>query len=331
MKIKRIILDQRGTSSLAVEKCENWIIVKKAAEEAQKDQLLAVSDDLIKFLEYRELYKEELEAMLAAASESCFASLVAEECMLFQPILYRDFMLGERHVINSARGMIKHCMPAVYPILKAYETIARHTFPPIKPKKAYYENPIYYKGNHLSFVGSGCQVQYPDYATIWDYELELGMIITKKIRNAGAKTALDAIGAFCVFNDFSARNVQIPEMKQTGFGPCKAKDFASAISNVCVTADEVMPQLESLKTRVIINNEIAATGQLNEFLYSIGEAVAYASRGETIYPGEFMGSGTIPDCSGLENGHLLKDGDCIRLEIEQIGFVENVVRRQANE
>ena len=78
MKIKRIILDQRGTSSLAVEKCENWIIVKKAAEEAQKDQLLAVSDDLIKFLEYRELYKEELEAMLAAASESCFASLVAE-------------------------------------------------------------------------------------------------------------------------------------------------------------------------------------------------------------------------------------------------------------
>lgn len=40
-----------------------------------------------------------------------------------------------------------------------------------------------------------------------------------------------------------------------------------------------------------------------------------------------MGTGTIAGCSGLENGHLLKDDDTIRLEIDQIGFVENVVKR----
>lgn len=55
---------------------------------------------------------------------------------------------------------------------------------------------------------------------------------------------------------------------------------------------------------------------------------SYASKGETIYPREFMGTGTIADCSSLENGHLLKDGDIIRLEIDQIGFVENMVKRQ---
>ncbi|WP_186843824.1 fumarylacetoacetate hydrolase family protein [Acetobacterium tundrae] len=74
-----------------------------------------------------------------------------------------------------------------------------------------------------------------------------------------------------------------------------------------------------------------ATSQLNEFLYGIGEAVSYASKGETIYPEEFMGTGIIPDCSGLENSYLLKDGDCIRMEIDQIGFVENIVRKQSNE
>lgn len=41
-----------------------------------------------------------------------------------------------------------------------------------------------------------------------------------------------------------------------------------------------------------------------------------------------MGTGTIADCSGLKNGHLLKYGDTIRLEIDQIGFVENLVKRQ---
>ena len=79
------------------------------------------------------------------------------------------------------------------------------------------------------------------------------MIITKQISNADENTALSAIGAFCVFNDFSARNVQIPEMRQTGFGPCKSKDFASALSNVAVTADEVLPDLSRLEARVIIN------------------------------------------------------------------------------
>ena len=106
-------------------------------------------------------------------------------------------------------------------------------------------------------------------------------------------------------------------MAKSGFGPCKSKDFASAISNIVVTADEILPELEKLKTRVIINNELVAEGQLNEFYYSLGRMVAYASKGERVYPGEFMASGTIPDCSGMENGHLLSRGDTICLEIDK--------------
>lgn len=327
MKIKKLLIDCHGTTSLAIESNGNWVVLKQAIKEMEKEHLLTFCDDLVSFLQYREIHNNEFEEIVVSASEESFARPDMNEVMIFDPILYRDFMLSERHVINNGRGMIKECIPSVYPILKIYEMITRHTFPAVKPKKAYYENPIYYKGNHLSFTGSGSEVFYPDYATVLDYELELGMIISKEIRNADEKTALDSIGAFCVFNDFSARNVQIPEMRQTGFGPCKAKDFASSISNVVVTSDEILPYLEKLKTRVIINNEIVATSQMNEFLFSIGQAVSYASKGETVYPGEFMGSGTIPDCSGLENGHLLKNGDTIRLEIDRIGFVENVIRK----
>jgi 2-keto-4-pentenoate hydratase/2-oxohepta-3-ene-1,7-dioic acid hydratase in catechol pathway len=42
-----------------------------------------------------------------------------------------------------------------------------------------------------------------------------------------------------------------------------------------------------------------------------------------LYPGEFFGSGTIPQCSGMENGRFLTSGDTIRLEIEKIGILEN--------
>ncbi|MDD3225312.1 MAG: fumarylacetoacetate hydrolase family protein, partial [Clostridium sp.] len=248
-----------------------------------------------------------------------------KEVMPFKPLSYRDFMLGERHLINSSRGFTKRLMPKVVPIVKAYEWVTHKPFPAFIPKKPWYENPVYYKGNILSFVGNGETIRYPKYAILKDYELELGMIITKDILNATEEEGFGAIGAFCVFNDFSARNVQLDEMRKTGFGPCKSKDFASAISSVVVTADEILPLLDELKTRVYINDKKVASGQLNEFYHSLGKAVAYASKGEKVYSGEFMATGTIPNCSGMENGVLLECGDVIRLEIDKIGELTNTI------
>lgn len=194
-------------------------------------------------------------------------------------------------------------------------------------KKPWYDNPVYYKGNVLSFLVDGETITYPKYATLKDYELELGMIITKDIVNATEEEGFDAIGAFCVFNDFSARNVQFDEMKKTGFGPCKAKDFASSISSVVVTSDEILPVLDTLKARVYINNKEVAEGELSEFYHSVGKVVAYASKGEQVYAGEFMATGTIPNCCGMENGVLLECGDVIRLEIDKIGELTNSISR----
>jgi 2-keto-4-pentenoate hydratase/2-oxohepta-3-ene-1,7-dioic acid hydratase in catechol pathway len=42
-----------------------------------------------------------------------------------------------------------------------------------------------------------------------------------------------------VLNDFSARDVQLGEMR-SGFGPQKSKHFASAMSGVIVSADEIL-------------------------------------------------------------------------------------------
>lgn len=333
MKIKKVWTDEgRQDSSLAVLHGENWIVIKRLLEQHTGDtgegysELEKTSDDLIAFLQGLPAFREKLKSMLDEADlKTCRQTEAMEEQMPFQPVFYRDFMLCERHVINSAKGMIKILMPGKYPLVKAYETVFRRPFPACMPKKPFYDNPIYYKGNPWSFVGSDAVVTYPEYATLMDYELELGMIITKEICNATEEEGLEAIGAFCVFNDFSVRNVQYEEMRLTGFGPCKSKDFASSVSNVVVTADEILPQLETLKSRVFINDRQVAAGQLNEFYHSLGKAVAYASKGETVHAGEFMGSGTVPNCCGLENGHFLKPGDTIRLEIDGMGAVVNCV------
>lgn len=244
MRVKKVI-DSSGKIYLAIQRKQDWILLDKAIKEKGAESYLQFSDDIITFLESYKTEKEKIDDCIDSATENTFVSDDMKELMPFQPILYRDFLLCEKHYINCSRGMAKMFMPKIFPIVKIFEGVFKRPFPALKPKKNFYNNSIYYKGNHLSFVGSKTHVKYPEYATVKDYELELGVIITKEIYNATLDEALHAIGGFCVLNDFSARNMQIPEMSQTG--PCKSKDFASAISNVVVTPDEVLPYLDTLE------------------------------------------------------------------------------------
>ena len=50
--------------------------------------------------------------------------------------------------------------------------------------------------------------------------------------------------------------------------------------------------------------------------HTFGEMIAYASRSQTLYPGEVLGSGTAAGGSGLELDRWLAAGDIMELEIE---------------
>ncbi len=61
--------------------------------------------------------------------------------------------------------------------------------------------------------------------------------------------------------------------------------------------------------------------------YPFEELIAYMSRSETLYPGDFIGSGTNSGPQGkgcgLELGRFLNPGDIIELEVEQVGVLRN--------
>lgn len=242
----------------------------------------------------------------------------------FKPTAYRDFMLYERHYINACLGFAKKYFPELLPAIEAYEAENGEISPQLRPKQRWYDYPIYYLGNHLNFVSNGHKVQIPAYTKELDYELELGVVICKPLKNASPDEAEKAIGGFTVFNDFSARDVQLSEI-EAGFGPMKSKNFVNSISNVVVSADEILPVIDNLQVSVTINGEKIAENTTAGMYHSIAEAIAYASWEEQLHPGEFFGSGTIPRCTGIENGRFLKAGDTIKLEIQGIGTLENKV------
>jgi len=70
------------------------------------------------------------------------------------------------------------------PIVSAFESITGKTYPKLRPKKIWYEKPIYYMGSHINFYTDGETIPWPAYTRALDYELEIGMVIAKPLYNA---------------------------------------------------------------------------------------------------------------------------------------------------
>lgn len=243
----------------------------------------------------------------------------------FQPLSFRDFSIYEGHMLNAAHGYVGRFRPGLARVAKGYETITRSTFPPLRPNRVWYSQPTYYMGNATTIVPSGTPVGAPPYTQALDYELELAFVLRDPLLNASPTEAEDAIGSFVLLCDFSARDVQIPEMN-SGFGPQKAKHFLTSLATTAVAAAEVLPVWTGLRSTVTINGEVVARPDAGNPRWSLGEMLAHASAGEQLRPGELFGTGTLTDGCGMEIGRWLQPGDELRLEMEGVGVIEHTIR-----
>ena len=77
-------------------------------------------------------------------------------------------------------------------------------------------------------------------------------------------------------------------------GPGKGKDFdgSNAMGPCLVTADELTDPY-GLAMVVRVNGEEWGRGHSSEMKWTFADCIAHVSRSETLYPGEFFGSGTV--------------------------------------
>ncbi|MFK8041100.1 fumarylacetoacetate hydrolase family protein [Congregibacter sp.] len=324
MKLRRVI--KGDTRRVQAYSNGYWVSVDRvegfASTAAGRSMTPRGDDELLGILNLDKKTRESLQAKLDQLEPEQDED--SKPILPFHPASFRDFMLYEKHVVDSTRGYVKRFIPHLYPITQLVEKLSGKPFPRFRPHALWYKQPIYYLSNHLNFKVSGDEVSWPSYTKALDYELEIGAVITKPLFNASTEEAAAAIGGFVVLNDVSARDVQKDEM-ESGFGPQKAKHFVSTMSAVVVSADEVQDQLESLVATISINGNEVAECNTRGMHFEIAEAVAFASKDEQLHPGELFGSGTIPGGTGMENDHWLAPGDTVSLRIHGIGEVTNTM------
>lgn len=240
-----------------------------------------------------------------------------------RPRSIRDCLAFERHLIQATRTIASWKAPTLVSLDRGMERLFGRGF--LRPPPVWYERPIYYKGNSNSVVGPGASIQWPSFSKRLDFELEFGVFIGREGRNIPASQAADHIAGYSLFNDFSARDTQAAEMSGR-LGPAKSKDFdtGNSIGPWLVTPDEVPDEL-TLRARV--NGEEWSCGSSSEMHFDFAEIIEYISRDETLYPGDFIGSGTVPGGCGLELDRWIQPGDTVELEADELGVLRNQIVR----
>jgi len=194
----------------------------------------------------------------------------------------------------------------------------------------WYQMPTYYKGNPCTVIGPDMPILWPKYTEKLDYELEFGLYIGKQGQNISSGDADEYIAGYTIFNDVSARDIQLKEKSLT-LGPTKGKDFNSSnIMGPClVTPDEL--DVSNLRMTARINGEVWSEGNTADMYWSWARIIEYISASETLYPGDFIGSGTVPNGCGAELDRWIQPGDVVELEAEGIGVLRNPVVKEDDE
>jgi 2-keto-4-pentenoate hydratase/2-oxohepta-3-ene-1,7-dioic acid hydratase in catechol pathway len=260
-------------------------------------------------------YPETMEALveagplaLAAGREALLASgaqrHTVSDARLLVPILpgsLRDFLAFEDHVKASAARRREDVAPA------------------------WYEMPIYYKGNHRSVYGPDDEIPWPPFTEELDYELEVAAVLGSRGRDLDEHSAARAIFGYTLMNDWSARDIQRQEMA-VRLGPAKGKDFATSLGPCLVTADELDPSTLALEARV--DGEVWSRGSLGDARWTFPQMIAHVSQGEDVWPGDLYGSGTFGGGCGLDLGRFLWPEAVVELEADGIGVLRNRVGRR---
>jgi 2-keto-4-pentenoate hydratase/2-oxohepta-3-ene-1,7-dioic acid hydratase in catechol pathway len=198
----------------------------------------------------------------------------------------------------------------------------------------WYEAPFCYFSNPHAITGPGDEIPVPPASKRLDLELEVAAIIGRAGRNLTVEEAGGHIAGYTIFNDWSARDHAIDEMR-LGLGFCKAKDFANTLGPWIVTADELEPfrvgERFDLDMRASVNGRELGDDTLANMAWSFDELVAYASRGAWIKPGDALGSGTCGNGCLFElwgrgqHWDPLAPGDVVELTVEGIGTLTNQI------
>ena len=186
------------------------------------------------------------------------------------------------------------------------------------------EEPILFTKSPNTLIGPNDDVRIPRGSTKLDWEVELGVVISKRTSYLDSvDDAHGAIAGYLVANDVSERAFQIERGGQWSKG--KSAETFNPAGPWLVTPDEIDDVL-NLSMWLDVSGVRRQDGSTSTMIFDPYFIVHYLSQFLVLEPGDLINTGTPPGVGmGLQPQVWLKAGDVMEVGIEGLGTQRQAV------
>lgn len=178
------------------------------------------------------------------------------------------------------------------------------------------KEPLLFLKPPTSVIAADTAIQYPPQSQRVDYEGELAVVIGELCVDCTLQQAPAKIWGYTIANDVTARDLQKHDAQWT-----RAKGF----DTFCPLGPWIVRELSPaarLQTFVNDGEQPVQSDKIDQMVFKPEFLVSYISQVMTLLPGDVILTGT-PEGIGP-----LQVGDRVRVEIEGIGSLENIVAQR---
>lgn len=144
-----------------------------------------------------------------------------------------------------------------------------------------------------SLSGAFDPIRKPARVALLDYEIELGIVIARPIRQREIVTPANLhqwVAGLVVVNDVSARDIQVPEGQF--FKGKSFRSFSPAGPYLVLLEPEDMPALARLRLELSVNGQIRQQSDLDDMIFKPAQTLTELSEVMDLDPGDLIITGT---------------------------------------
>ena len=186
------------------------------------------------------------------------------------------------------------------------------------------KEPIVFMKANSSICGPNDDIEIEKNSKKLDWEVELGVVIGKEVKNIREEDSPNHILGYCLVNDISEREWQIEKLGQWVKG--KSHDTYGPIGPYIATKDEIK-DVNNLDLFLDVNGKRMQTGNTKTMIFNVYFIISYLSRFMSLQPGDIITTGTPPGVGmGRKPQVFLKENDTMKLSIENLGEQNSKVK-----
>ncbi|MFJ7228032.1 fumarylacetoacetate hydrolase family protein [Streptomyces tendae] len=174
-----------------------------------------------------------------------------------------------------------------------------------------------------TLIGARDDIVRPGETEAFDWEVELAVVVGKRVRRADERQAAEAVAGFTVMNDISVRDWQFRTIEWT---QGKIWEATTPVGPYVVTPDEVGGVRPALEVRTTVDGEVMQRDDTGTLLFDPVFLVRYISTVITLNPGDIIATGTPAGVGNARDPKVfLVPGQTVTTEITGLGACVNKV------